>query len=187
MHYAKIKNLDVANGDGIRVSLFVSGCRNHCKGCFNPETWRFDYGEPFDAIVQAEIMLMLDKPYIKGLSILGGDPLEPENEKALIPFVKMVKKVFPNKDIWLWTGYNYEMVKDRELLNYVDILVDGPFRIELKDISLRFRGSKNQRILSLKKTCGTCRNFDGFRCLRWREQQEKWKIKKCWESPNEKH
>lgn len=150
MHYAKIKPLDVANGTGIRVSLFVSGCRNHCKGCFNPETWRFDYGEKFTIGTETAILDMLKEPYIAGLSVLGGDPLEAENEAVLVPFLKKVKEQFPEKDIWLWTGYHYELIKDRPILQYINVLVDGPFIQELKDPKLKFRGSSNQRIIKLR-------------------------------------
>lgn len=151
MNYATIKPLDVANGAGIRVSLFVSGCRNHCRGCFNPETWNFEYGEPFDGKAQSQVMEFLKADYIKGLSILGGDPLEPENEAALLPFVKAVKKAYPKKDIWLFTGYKYEDVKKRPLVKLVDVLVDGPFILEQRNPKLAFRGSENQNIIYLKR------------------------------------
>lgn len=150
MNYATIKPVDVANGNGVRVSLFVSGCRNHCKGCFNPETWNFDYGKRFDNKVQSRIFELMKQKYIAGLSILGGDPLEPENEKTILPFVKRVKRLYPDKTIWLYTGYVYEKIKSRELLKYVDILVDGPFILELKNPKLAFRGSENQKVLKLK-------------------------------------
>lgn len=151
MNYATIKPLDVANGTGIRVSLFVSGCRNHCKGCFNPETWRFDYGKPFGNKTMGEIFDLLKPKYIAGLSILGGDPFEPENEQALIPFLQRVRALFPDKDIWCYTGYLYENLKDRPMMNYIDVLVDGSFILELKNPSLKFRGSENQRIIYLNE------------------------------------
>lgn len=151
MNYAIMKPLDVANGTGIRVSLFVSGCRNHCRGCFNPETWNFEYGERFDEAAQKMVLDMLKPDYISGLSLLGGDPLEPENEKALLSFVKKVRKKFPNKDIWLFTGYMYEKVKNRPLVKLVDVIVDGPFIIDQRNPSLQFRGSENQRIIYLKR------------------------------------
>ena len=155
MNYAKIKYVDIANGLGVRISLFVCGCRNHCKGCFNPETWRFDYGDPFTKQTEEDILLNLRKTYVNGLSILGGDPFEPENVKVLLPFVKRVKAEFQDKDIWLYTGYTYESICHRgngnaELLKYVDVLVDGRFKEELKDLNLRFCGSSNQRLLKLK-------------------------------------
>ena len=155
MNYATIKPLDIANGTGLRVSLFVSGCRNHCKGCFNPETWSFKYGEVFDKNVMDEIIEDLKPQYVKGLSLLGGDPFEPENAKALLPFVKRVKKTFPEKDIWCYTGYTYEAINHRqngnaELLKYIDVLVDGKFVEDLKDLNCRFCGSCNQRLLKLE-------------------------------------
>lgn len=155
MNYAKIKWVDIANGEGIRVSLFVSGCRNHCKGCFNPETWRFDYGEEFTKKVEDEIISKLSPDFISGLSLLGGDPFEPENVKGLLPLVKRVKAVLPSKTIWCYTGYTYEAIKHRkngnaELLKYIDVLVDRKFVEDLKDLNLRFCGSSNQRLLKLK-------------------------------------
>lgn len=155
MNYATIKPLDIANGLGLRVSLFVSGCRNHCKGCFNPETWRFDYGEKFTKKVEDEIISKLSVDFIDGLSLLGGDPFEPENVKALLPFVKRVKALLPSKTIWCYTGYTYESICHRqngnaELLKYIDVLVDGKFVEEQKDINCRFCGSKNQRLLKLE-------------------------------------
>ena len=151
MNYATIKPLDVANGTGIRVSLFVSGCRNHCRGCFNPETWNFEYGERFDEAAQKMVLDMLKPEYVSGLSLLGGDPLEPENEAALLPFVKKVRKMFPKKDIWMFTGYKYENVKQRPLVKLVDVLVDGPFILEQRNPKLAFRGSENQNIIYLKR------------------------------------
>ena len=155
MNYAKIKKIDIANGLGLRVSLFVSGRRNHCKGCFNPETWRFDYGKKFDKNIEKQIVELLKRPFIKGLSILGGDPFEPENVKALLPFIKTIKKLYPEKDIWCYTGYTYKEINHRkngntELLKYIDVLVDGKFVEELKDLNLRFCGSSNQRLLKLE-------------------------------------
>ena len=151
MNYAGIKKNDIANGPGVRVSLFVSGCRNHCKGCFNPETWDFDYGEPFTRKTEKEIIKALRPSWIQGLSILGGDPMEPENQKALLPLLKRIRVMCPGKDVWLYTGYTYEAVRDSEILKWVDALVDGPFIEAEKDISLAFRGSRNQRIIPLKK------------------------------------
>ncbi|MCK9276286.1 MAG: anaerobic ribonucleoside-triphosphate reductase activating protein [Syntrophales bacterium] len=151
MNYAAIKKADIANGPGVRVSLFVSGCRNHCPGCFNPETWDFDYGEPFTKQTEEELIMALRPSWIQGLSILGGDPMEPENQEALLPFLRHVKEELPEKDIWLYTGYCIEDVTGSLLLSYVDVLVDGPFIEAEKDISLAFRGSRNQRIIDLRE------------------------------------
>lgn len=154
MNYAIIKMTDTSNGKGIRVSLFVCGCRNHCKGCFNPETWRFDYGEPFTEKEQNKILKRLEEKYIAGLSVLGGDPFEPENAEALTPFLQRVKELNPNKPTWVYTGYTYEYIiqkpKLKKMLKFIDVLVDGRFEEELKDLKLAFRGSSNQRIIHLK-------------------------------------
>ena len=151
MNYAGIKKVDIANGPGVRVSLFVSGCRNHCKGCFNPETWDFSYGKPFTRETEDEIIEALRPSWIQGLSILGGEPTEKENAAALIPFLKRVREELPEKDIWLYSGYTYEMLQGEEILTLVDVLVDGPFLLEQKDAGLAFRGSRNQRIIDLKE------------------------------------
>lgn len=162
MKYASIKYCDIANGLGCRTVLFVSGCRNHCKGCFQPETWAFDYGNDFTDEVQDEILKSLAPAYVQGLTLLGGDPFEEENQKALLPFVRKVRRQYPNKDIWAYTGYIYDKdlveggrkyTEDTdELLSMIDILVDGPFVEELKDITLKFKGSSNQRVMDLQKT-----------------------------------
>ena len=151
MNYAEIKKVDIANGPGVRVSLFVSGCRNHCKGCFNPETWDFDYGRPFTRETEDEIIEALRPSWIQGFSILGGEPTEEENAAVLIPFLKRVRAVLPDKDIWLYSGYTYEALRDKEILTLADVLVDGPFLLELKDAGLAFRGSRNQRIIDLRE------------------------------------
>jgi anaerobic ribonucleoside-triphosphate reductase activating protein len=151
MNYAEIKKVDIANGPGVRVSLFVSGCRNHCKGCFNPETWDFDYGRPFTRETEDEIIEALRPSWIQGFSILGGEPTEEENAAVLIPFLKRVRAVLPDKDIWLYSGYTYEALRDKEILTLADVLVDGPFLLEQKDAGLAFRGSRNQRIIDLKE------------------------------------
>ena len=151
MNYAEIKKVDIANGPGVRVSLFVSGCRNHCKGCFNPETWDFDYGRPFTRETEDEIIEALRPSWIQGLSILGGEPTEEENAAVLIPFLKRMRAALPDKDIWLYSGYTYETLRDKEILTLADVLVDGPFLLELKDAGLAFRGSRNQRIIDLKE------------------------------------
>lgn len=162
MNYAEIKYCDIANGLGCRTVLFVSGCRNHCKGCFQPETWAFDYGEAFTEEIKQKILESLAPAYVQGLTLLGGDPFEEENQEALLPFVRVVKKQYPNKDIWAYTGYVYDTdlieggrkhtENTDELLSVIDILVDGPFVEELKDITLKFKGSSNQRVIDLKKT-----------------------------------
>ena len=151
MNYAEIKKVDIANGPGVRVSLFVSGCRNHCKGCFNPETWDFDYGRPFTRATEDEIIKALRPSWIQGLSILGGEPTEEENAAVLIPFLKRVRAALPDKDIWLYSGYTYEALRDKEILTLADVLVDGPFLLEQKDAGLVFRGSRNQRIIDLRE------------------------------------
>ena len=150
MNYAGIKKVDIANGPGVRVSLFVSGCRNHCPGCFNPETWDFDYGEPFTDETEEELIKALRPSWIQGLSILGGDPMEPENQSALLPLLRRVREELPGKDVWLYTGYRLESVSSSPLLDLVDVVVDGPFIEAEKDISLAFRGSRNQRIIDLR-------------------------------------
>ena len=152
MNYGAIKKNDIANGLGVRVSLFVSGCRNHCEGCFQPQTWDFEYGQPFTKEVEDEILEALRPDWIQGLSILGGEPMEAENQEVLLPFLKRVKEEYSNKDVWLYSGYVYEQIKDAELLQYVDVLVDGPFVETLKDPSLAFRGSSNQRILNVQES-----------------------------------
>ena len=151
MNYAEIKKVDIANGPGVRVSLFVSGCRNHCKGCFNPETWDFDYGRPFTRATEDEIIEALRPSWIQGLSILGGEPTEEENAAVLIPFLKRVRAALPDKDIWLYSGYTYEALRDKEILSLADVLVDGPFLLKQKDAGLAFRGSRNQRIIDLRE------------------------------------
>ena len=161
MNYCEIKKTDIANGSGVRVTLFVSGCRHHCKGCFQPDTWNFDYGKPFTDTTADEIINALSKGYIKGLTLLGGEPMEPDNQRALLSLVKRVKLLFPEKDIWCYSGYTFEELTEEsrarcectdELLSYIDVLVDGEFVEEKKNISLAFRGSENQRIIDLKKT-----------------------------------
>lgn len=147
VNYGAVKKTDIANGPGVRVSLFVSGCRNHCPGCFNPETWDFSYGSQFTKETEDEIIKALRPSWIQGFSILGGEPMEPENQEALLPFLKRIRKEMPEKDIWLYTGYRFEAVSGSPLLHYVDVVVDGPFLEEEKDISLAFRGSRNQRII----------------------------------------
>lgn len=161
MNYATIKWYDISNGPGVRVSLYVSGCRNHCKNCFNPETWDFNYGEPFTEEIEKKIIEGLKPDYIKGFTLLGGDPFEPENQKVLAPFLERLRKAYPEKSFWAFTGYDYEKLTSgklgdaktvRRMLDTLDVLVDGRFVEELKDLNLKFRGSSNQRIILLKPT-----------------------------------
>lgn len=163
MHYGTIKTYDIANGPGVRVTLFVSGCTNCCKNCFQPETWDFHYGQEFDEDAQNRIFAELDAPYIRGLTLLGGDPFEPQNQRALLPFLKKVRANYPTKDIWAFSGFVYdtELLKEGshprcevtdELLSLIDVLVDGRYVEELHDITLRFRGSSNQRLIDLNRT-----------------------------------
>ena len=162
MNYATIKYCDIANGEGVRTSLFVSGCRRHCPNCFNAVAWDFGYGAPFTKEVRNEILESLAPGYINGLSLLGGEPFEPENQRELLPFVKNVKVLYPNKTIWCYTGYDFEKdVLDKmyyqwdfthKFLSYLDVLVDGEFVEEKKVLDLRFRGSTNQRILDVPKS-----------------------------------
>ena len=151
MHYSVIKKCDIANGPGVRISLFVSGCRNHCKGCFQPETWDFDFGQPFTRETEAEIIEALRPAWIQGLTVLGGEPMEPENRNELLPFLKRLRRELPDKDVWLYTGYLWEDVSNEPILNFVDVLVDGPFIEAEKDAGLAFRGSRNQRIIHLNR------------------------------------
>lgn len=162
MKYAGIKYYDIANGLGVRTSLFVSGCTHRCKGCFNQETWDFDYGKDFTKETIKDILKSCEPVYIKGLTLLGGEPMEPVNQRALLPLAKQFKERLPKKDIWCYSGYTYETdilsPKGRahcevteELLSYIDILVDGEFKQDLYDISLQFRGSRNQRVLQIHK------------------------------------
>lgn len=155
MNYAALKKFDIANGPGVRVSLFVSGCRHHCKNCFNREAWDFDFGKPFTKETEEEILAELGKEYIKGLSLLGGEPFEPENRAALTELLKMVKEKYPQKPVWCYTGFEFEILTDqtaREMLSLIDVLVDGKFVEELKSPDLIFRGSSNQRIIDVKKS-----------------------------------
>lgn len=170
MNYAAIKKTDVANGPGIRVSLFVSGCTHHCRGCFNSEAWDFCYGQEYTAETEREILRALAPDYIRGLSILGGEPMEPENRESVLGLLRAVRRQYPDKDIWCYTGYDYE--KDLlswkaqeesegaggtagEILSLLDVLVDGEFVEERKNLRLAFRGSENQRLIDVKKSMET--------------------------------
>lgn len=159
MYYGNIKECDIADGPGVRVSLFVSGCRHHCKGCFNADTWDFHYGQPYTKETEEEILRLLSSYYIQGFTLLGGEPFEPENQPELTGLLKQIRETYPEKDIWCYTGYTYETdlhkggcvytAYTEEMLSYIDVLVDGEFVEALKDVTLEFRGSRNQRILKL--------------------------------------
>lgn len=161
MNYANIKTYSIENGTGVRVSLFVSGCTHHCKNCFNAEAWDFEYGKPFTKETEDEIIEDLRPDYMAGITLLGGEPMEPVNQRGLISLIRRIREELPQKTIWIYSGYVYEDFKDGgrahcevtdEILSLCDILVDGPFVEEKKNISLKFRGSENQRIIDLKKT-----------------------------------
>ena len=161
MNYATIKKNDVANGEGVRVSLFVSGCRHHCKNCFNKEAWDFGYGAPYTEKIESEILAALKPRFVSGLSLLGGEPFEPENQADVLSLVKRVKAEMPEKTVWCYTGFLYENIRDgkvgdpvvaNELLSYIDVLVDGKFVEELKSLMLKFKGSSNQRTILVKET-----------------------------------
>lgn len=161
MHYGNIKKLDIADGDGVRVTLFVSGCRNRCENCFQPETWSFDYGKPFTEETVQELLTALAPSYVDGLTLLGGEPFEPENQRELVKLLHRVREAFPKKNVWSYSGYTLEQIcgeehphceVTEEMLSMIDVLVDGRFVEALKDASLKFRGSSNQRIIDLKQT-----------------------------------
>lgn len=173
MYYGEIKNCDIANGIGVRVSLFVSGCTNRCPHCFQPQTWDFEYGQPFTQETEELLLRLLEPAHINGLTLLGGEPFEPANQRALLPFVQRVRERFPGKTVWAFTGFTLEELQ-REgsyprceatdgLLALLDVLVDGRFEEEKKDISLRFRGSSNQRLIDMKET------RKGNRIVLWNE------------------
>ena len=163
MHYGELKKCDIANGIGVRVTLFVSGCTNHCPDCFQPQTWDFDYGKVFTDETKAEIFAELDKPFINGLTVLGGEPFEPRNQRELLPLLREVQEKYPDKTIWCFTGFRLddELLRDGSyprceatdgMLACINVLVDGRFVKELKDISLQFRGSRNQRVIDMDRT-----------------------------------
>lgn len=166
MHVGEVMTADVANGEGMRVSVFVSGCRNHCKGCFQPQTWDFNYGREYTPEIEQFIIDELSKSYYDGITILGGDPMEPENQEPVLQLLRRIKKELPDKNVWAYTGYVYDrdLVPGgkrfvdgvtRELLECIDILIDGRFVEELKNLMLNFRGSSNQRIIKMKETLET--------------------------------
>lgn len=161
MNIANIKKTDIADGIGVRVSLFVSGCTHHCKGCFNPETWDFAYGTPYTAETEQQIMAWLKPPYIRGLTLLGGEPFEPENQRGLLPLLRRVRRELPDKDIWCYSGYTFEQLTGDscarsevtdEMLSLLDVLVDGEYIDRQRNLMLRFRGSENQRILDVAES-----------------------------------
>ncbi len=167
MYYGNIKKYDIADGEGVRVTLFVSGCTHHCKGCFQPETWDFTFGREFTKETEKELLEALEDDYIAGLTLLGGEPFEPENQRVLLPFLRKVKERFPRKTIWSYSGYLYEELKGEqeppkgksphcevtdEMLSLIDVLVDGKFVEEKRDLMLQFRGSSNQRLIDVKET-----------------------------------
>ena len=161
MHIGEIIKADSANGPGIRVSVFVSGCRNHCEGCFQPETWNFDYGEAYTEDLEKLILEELSQPYYRGLTLLGGDPMEPENQKEIIGLLRKIRKDLPDKDIWLYTGYSFDETNGDpipkteytdEILSLIDVMVDGKFVLAEKNLMLNFRGSENQRLIDMKSS-----------------------------------
>lgn len=162
MNYAEIKNVDIANGPGVRISLFVSGCPHHCKGCFNEVTWDFTYGKPYTQETINHILELLKPDYIKGITFLGGEPMAPSNQESVLNTMRQIKEHYTNKNIWLYTGYILDtdimgkmvdtLPHTREILSYIDVLVDGPFIEEQKNLNLQFKGSENQRIIDMKKT-----------------------------------
>ncbi|MBP3238170.1 MAG: anaerobic ribonucleoside-triphosphate reductase activating protein [Lachnospiraceae bacterium] len=171
MNYAEIKYCDVADGPGVRTSLFVSGCTHHCKGCFNAMTWDFNYGKPFTEEVEEEILKSLEPDYIAGFTLLGGEPFEPQNQPGVLPLLRKIKARFPEKSIWCFSGYLFDRdilgkmcAEDnesreitREILSYIDVLIDGPFILEKKNLMLKFKGSENQRTIDVKKSLETGR------------------------------
>lgn len=176
MNYAAIKNCDIANGPGVRVSLFVSGCTHHCKGCFNAVAWDFDYGEPFTQEVMDSILTMLAPAYIQGLTLLGGEPFEPKNQPAVLELLHQVREKYPEKSVWCYSGFLYEdilsgKVGDHsvalEFLQQLDVLVDGKFVEEKKNLSLRFRGSENQRIIDVPAS------LESGKVVLWQDWQDK--------------
>ena len=165
MNYSEIKKTDIADGIGTRVSLFVSGCTHHCKNCFNPETWDFGAGRPYISDTEQEILKALEPPYIHGLTLLGGEPMEPDNQRELVKLLRKVRETYPKKTVWCYTGYTLEtdILKDSrarcavtdEMLSLIDVLVDGEYVEKERDVSLRFRGSRNQRLIDLKPKLAT--------------------------------
>lgn len=152
MRYAKIRKMDISNGPGVRVSVFMQGCSFHCKNCFNPETWDFNGGLAFNDTVIDQVLDLCREDHISGLSILGGEPMHPNNIEATTQLVKAFKKKYPKKNIWIWSGFLFDQLQDKEVLKYIDVLVDGQFVDEKKDPTLKWRGSSNQRVIDIKKS-----------------------------------
>lgn len=152
MKYNKIRKMDIADGPGVRVSVFLQGCAFHCKDCFNPETWDFEGGEEFNDAVIDEILRLCEKDEIAGLSILGGEPMHPKNIKGTIKLAKRFKEQFPDKTLWSWSGFLFDQISDKEIFDYLDVLVDGQFEADKRDPRLKWRGSSNQRVIDVKKT-----------------------------------
>ena len=155
MNYSKIRNLDIANGPGCRITIFCSGCTNYCKGCFQPETWDFNYGKEFTEDTLNSILELAKPEYIRGLSVLGGEPIHPRNLPEILKLTRKFKEVYPEKDIWLWTGYQFEDIFENLIDSEIDVVVDGKFVEELKDLRLKYCGSSNQRTINLKETIRT--------------------------------
>ena len=162
MNYAEIKEYDIANGPGVRLSVFVSGCTHHCNGCFNPMTWDFSYGKPYTQETEDKIITLLGEECYQGLTLLGGEPMEPVNQKGLLPLLRRVRQTYPHKDVWCFTGYLFdkdiidamtnESPYTSELLKYIDVIVDGPFIEEQRNLMLKFKGSENQRTIDVQKS-----------------------------------
>ena len=152
MKYNKIRKMDVSNGPGVRISIFIQGCEFHCKDCFNPETWDFKCGNDFNEDTINKVLELCNNDYINGLSILGGEPLHPVNIEGVTKLSKLFKEKYPNKSLWVWTGFQYENIKDKEIFKYIDVLVDGQFKAELFSPKLRWRGSSNQRVIDIIKS-----------------------------------
>ena len=153
MRYNVVRKMDISNGPGVRVSVFMQGCEFHCKNCFNPETWDFEGGKEFNSETINDVLNLCDPKYIKGLSILGGEPLHPKNIDATTKLAKAFKDKYPNKNIWVWSGFKFdEYLKDKEVLNYIDVLVDGRYSDELHDPTLKWKGSSNQRVIDVQKS-----------------------------------
>ena len=152
MRYNLIREMDISNGPGLRVSIFMQGCSFHCKNCFNQETWDFDGGKEFTDETIEKVLDLCGKNHIKGLSILGGEPMHPRNIEATTKLAKAFKEKYPNKDIWAWSGFKFEELKDKEAMNYIDVLVDGTYKDELHDPTLKWKGSSNQRVIDVQKS-----------------------------------
>ena len=152
MRYNLIRKMDISNGPGVRVSIFMQGCSFHCKNCFNQETWDFEGGQDFTEDTINKVLELSDKKEVKGLSILGGEPMHPTNIEGTTKLAKAFKEKYPNKDIWAWSGFKFEELKDKEAMNYIDVLVDGTYKDELHDPTLKWKGSSNQRVIDVQKS-----------------------------------